>query len=196
MSIMVIYGNNKNATILVDCRATCTMNDGSIQYYENMCKVRQFNKTIIGIIGDAKYANMIFECIKNNFKDRKELRNAKFEDLYGICLKTSEKLKNNFSDQGCMIAIAGITKDNKIFLDYYHTSDYVFHTFTAESKEYSSKVFCNYNNPEMDQKVYELVNRTEEKMITVELHELILEEVLPIDSSVNSSYTFETISLE
>lgn len=195
MSIMIIYGNNKTASILTDCRATCTMPDSSIQYYEKSCKVRKFNKTIIGIIGDGNYADKIYESIKNSFNDTKSFINAKFEDLYELCIKYSQQYKNDFLGLGCMIGITGINKNNQIVLDYFHTNEYKSHTMILMNTEYKSKVFCNYDEPAMDQIVYQIVNNTKENMISIQLHNMILENVVPLDNTVNKNYCIETISL-
>lgn len=198
MSIMIIYGNNKNASVLTDCRATYRMKDGSTQYYERMCKVRKFNKTIIGIIGDGDYANKIYDSIKNNnfFSSRKEFINAKFEDLYELCLMYSKQYKNDFNGLGCMIAIAGINKNNQIMLDYFHTSDYIHHTVIPADSNYVSKVFCNNNEAEIDQKANKIANTTKENLIPSELHNMISEDVVPTDNTVNRNYSFEAISIE
>lgn len=201
MSIMIIYGNNKTASIYTDCRITCTMQDGNVEYYEHGCKLCKFNKTLIGIIGDGKYSEKIYECLKNSkttyFKDSKSYVNAEFETLYELCLKYSKEYNEEFKNGlGCLIAIAGINKNNQIVMDYFHTSDYKHHITIPEDSHYFTKAFTNLDEVEIDPKVHNIVNTTEERMISFELHNMIIDDVLPNDDSVNVNYSCNSITLE
>lgn len=200
MSTMIMYGNNRTSSILTDCRITCTMPNDEIKYYERGTKIKKFNKTIIGIIGDYKYAEKIYGCMKNSmytyFKDSKSYHNAEYETLYDLCVSYARQYNKKFSErQGCEICITGINKENKIVMTYFHTNDFVFHSIIPTNKEYATKAFCNYNEPKIDQKVYNIVNNTKENMISYELHHLIMEDIIPVDNTVNENYCFETISL-
>lgn len=197
MSIMILFGNNKTATIYADCRMTCTMKDGTEQYYEDAQKVFKFNKTIIGVIGDAKYASAVIDDIRHDscFKTKREFINAKYELIHDLCYSHFKNEKHSFENSQCIVGIVGINKENKIVVEYFNTDDFRTHKITPEDSEFATKTFCNYNEENTDQAIYHIINTSAPDEIIFNIHNYLCENNILYDKTINEKIVAESVSL-
>lgn len=190
MSIMVVYGNQNKATILTDCRLTSTTKQGDTFYTDDAQKVCKYsNNTIIGIVGNANCANKIFDKLKPFIYSK-----ISYESIYDLCLKYAQEFKDD--ERESYIAICGINKDHKIIIDFYNTDDFKHHMRIPDSDEYATLTYTNYHTNFVNAKMYQIINKTEDpNMISLNVHDYILEHIIPNDKTVSPSYCIETISL-
>lgn len=198
MSMMIIYANNKKATIFTDCRVTCTLKDGQVAFYERGQKVYKFNKTIIGIIGNKNYSDKVIENIKSDstFETLKQFVNVKYETIYDLLLKYLHSEKKNFENPDCIVAIAGINNDKQIVLTYFNTIDFKLHSIIPNDKTYYSQTFCNYNETITNQAIHNIINTTkDENQILLNIDCYLCENNYLHDDTININKGIESISL-